>query len=38
MANQTAMRLSNPLSNRSKTSGPGVMKKTKIQIGQWENL
>ncbi len=33
----TAMRWSNPLSNRSKVSGPGMMKKTKIQIGQWLN-
>ena len=32
------MRLSNPLSKRSKMSGPaGVMKKTKIQIGQCES-
>jgi hypothetical protein len=37
MASQMAMRLSNPRSNRSKVSGPGAMKNTKIQIGQWRN-
>jgi hypothetical protein len=31
------MRASNPRSNRSKVSGPGAMKKTNIQIGQWLN-
>ena len=30
-----AMRMSNPLSNKSTVSGPGVMKKTQTQMGQW---
>ncbi len=29
------MRASKPRSNKSKVSGPGAMKNTKIQIGQW---
>jgi len=29
------MRESIPLSNISAVSGPGAMKKTKIQMGQW---
>ena len=32
---QSAIRASKPRSNRSNVSGPGAMKKTKIQIGQW---
>ena len=32
-----AIRPSNPRSNRSSVSGPGTMKKTKTQIGQWLN-
>ena len=31
---QSAIRASKPRSNRSKVSGPGAMKNTKIQIGQ----
>ena len=31
------MRQSNPCAKRSKVSGPGVMKNTQIQIGQWLN-
>jgi hypothetical protein len=31
---QSAMRASNPLSNRSNVSGPGAMKNTQIQMGQ----
>ena len=34
MPSQVTIRASNPRSNRSKVSGPGAMKKTKIQIGQ----
>ena len=30
-------RASKPLSNRSNVSGPGAMKNTNIQIGQWLN-
>jgi len=33
----TAIRESKPRSKRSRVSGPGAMKKTKIQIGQWLN-
>jgi len=33
----SAIRVSNPRSKRSKVSGPGAMKKTNIQIGQWLN-
>jgi hypothetical protein len=32
---QIAMRLSKPLSKRSNVNGPGAMKNTKIQMGQW---
>ena len=32
-----AIRQSNPCAKRSKVSGPGVMKNTQIQIGQWLN-
>ena len=32
---QANMRALNPCSNRVKVIGPGAMKKTKIQIGQW---
>ena len=30
-----AMRQSKPCSNKSKVKGPGAMKKTQIQMGQW---
>jgi hypothetical protein len=32
-----AMRESKPRSNKSNVSGPGAMKNTKIQMGQWAN-
>src|SRR5580658_11228710 len=35
MASHTSLRRSKPRWNRSKVDGPGAMKKTKIQIGQW---
>src|SRR5580658_6024899 len=37
MASHTSLRRSKPRWNRSKVDGPGAMKKTKIQIGQWAN-
>ena len=36
-ASQSAIRVSNPCAKRSKVSGPGAMKNTKIQIGQCAN-
>jgi len=35
IAIQAIMRRSNPCSNSVNVIGPGAMKKTKIQIGQW---
>jgi len=36
-ASHRAIRESKPRSNRSSVNGPGAMKNTKIQIGQWLN-
>jgi hypothetical protein len=35
---QNAILQSKPRSKRSNVSGPGAIKNTKIQIGQWLNL